>query len=70
MTLTWPEVESIVVDDRRAVVTASNGRKQRIDLGDVFQPNAVRDALTSARALLDESRHAAGASIESTATST
>jgi hypothetical protein len=46
MTLTWAEVASIEVDDRWAVVTATDGRKQRIDLGDVFQPQAVREALT------------------------
>ena len=70
MTLTWAEVASIDVDDRWAVVTATNGRKQRIDLGDVFQPQAVRNALASARTRLEEARHAASASIESTAAST
>ena len=67
MLLTWSEVASIEIDDRAAVVTATNGRTQRIDLRDVLQPNAVRDALASARTRLDESRHAVRASIESTA---
>ena len=67
MTLTWAEVGSIDIDDRWAVVTATNGREQRINLRDVLRPNAVRDALASARALLAESRHAASASIESSA---
>jgi hypothetical protein len=70
MTLTWAEVASIEVDDRFAEVTATSGRKQRINLRDVLQPNAVRDALASARTLLDESRHATSASIESAAAGT
>ena len=65
MTLTWAEVASIDVGDRWAAITATDGRTRRIDLSDVFQPNAVRDALASARTRLDESRHAASASIES-----
>jgi len=47
------------------VVTAIDGRSQRIDLADVFQPTAVRDALMTARTFLDGSRHASRASIES-----
>jgi hypothetical protein len=70
MTLAWTEVASIEVDDRWAVVTATNGRTQRINLSDALQPNAIREALASARTLLDEARHAASASIESTASST
>jgi hypothetical protein len=70
MTLTWAEVASIEVGDRSAVLIANDGRLRRIDLTDVFQPQAIRDALMQARTFLDEARHAAGASIESTATDT
>lgn len=66
LTLTWAEVAAIETDDRAAVVTAMDGRSKRIDLTDVFQPTAVRDALMSARTFLDDARHAASASIEST----
>jgi hypothetical protein len=66
LTLEWQEVASIDVDDRSAVISALDGRTKRIDLGDVFEPNAVRTALASARTYLEEARHAAGASIEST----
>ena len=66
MVLTWAEVASIEIDERWAIVTATDGRTRRIDLRDVFQPQAIRDALASARPFLDESRHAANASIEST----
>ena len=65
LTLSWPEVESIEMDDRAAVIKAIDGRSKRIDLSDVLHPKAVRDALLTARAFLDETRHAANASIES-----
>jgi len=65
--LAWTEVASIEVDDRAAVITAIDGRSQRIDLIDVLNPKAVREAINGARTQLDESRHAASASIESTA---
>lgn len=68
-TLAWNEVASIDTDERYATITATDGRSHRIDLQDVFHPTAVRDALMSARTFLDESRHAASASIESTTTS-
>ena len=64
-TLSWAEVESIEMDDRAAVIKAIDGRSKRIDLSDVLQPKAVRDALMSAQTLLDEARHASSASIES-----
>ena len=67
MTLTWAEVASIEVGDRSAVIIANDGRLQRIDLTDAFQPQAIRDALMQARTFLDGARHAANASIESTA---
>lgn len=70
LTLDWAEVASIETDDRATVVTAIDGRSQRIDLADVFQPAAVRDALMTARTFLDESRHASDASIESIASDT
>jgi hypothetical protein len=70
MTLAWAEVASIDVDDRWATITAIDGRTRKIDLSDVLQPQAVRDALASARSLLDEARHAACSSIESGAAST
>lgn len=68
LTLAWSEVASIETDDRTAVITATDGRSQRIDLSEVLQPTAIRDALMSARTFLDEARHAARASIESIAT--
>ncbi len=64
MTLTWAEVASIDVDDRAAVVTATNGRTMRINLSDALQPKAIREALASARTMLEESRRAAAASID------
>ena len=67
LTLKWTEVASIDVGDRWATITALDGRSKRIDLGDVLQPQAVRDALMQARTFLDDARHAANASIESTA---
>jgi len=70
LTLAWAEVASIDVDERWAAITATDGRTRKIDLSDVFQPQAVREALTSARTLLEEARHAASASIESTAAGT
>jgi hypothetical protein len=66
ITLTWAEVASIEVGDRSAVIIANDGRLQRIDLTDAFQPQAIRDALMQARTFLDGARHAANASIEST----
>ena len=68
MTLAWAEVASIDTDDRYAVITATDGRSHRIDLNDLLQPAAVRDALMTARTFLDDARHAASASIESAAT--
>jgi hypothetical protein len=56
LTLPWADVESIEMDDRAAVVKAADGRSQRIDLSDLLQPKAARDALVSAKTLLDESR--------------
>jgi len=70
MKLAWAEVASIEVDDRAAVITAIDGRSQRIDLIDVLNPKAVREAINGARTQLDESRHAASASIESAAANT
>ena len=68
LTLAWSEVATIEMDNRAAVITAVDGRSKRIDLSDVVQPKAVRDALITARTFLDDARHAAGASIESTTT--
>ncbi|MEO7158131.1 MAG: hypothetical protein ABI039_11235 [Vicinamibacterales bacterium] len=68
LTLAWPEVASIEMDDRAAVITATDGRSRRIDVSDVLQPKAVREALITARTFLDDARHAASASIESTTT--
>jgi hypothetical protein len=56
MTLSWAEVESIEMDDRSAVIKAIDGRSNRIDLSDVLQPKAVREALMRARTSLDEAR--------------
>jgi hypothetical protein len=64
--LAWTEVAAIEVDDRAAVITTIDGRSQRIDLIDVLNPKAVREAINAARTELDASRHAASASIEST----
>jgi len=66
--LAWAEVAAIEIDERAAVITAIDGRSQRIDLIDVLNPRAVREAINAARTELDASRHAASASIESTAT--
>lgn len=66
LTLAWSEVASVEMDDRAAVITAIDGRSKRIDLSDVLQPKAVREALIEARTFLDEARHAANASIQST----
>lgn len=66
LTLAWSEVAAIDLGERYARVTANDGRTQRIDLTDVMNATAVRDALMTANAFLDESRHAASASIEST----
>jgi hypothetical protein len=68
VTLPWANVASIDIDDRYATVIAIDGRKQRFDLKDMADPQAVRDAFMQARTALDESRHAADASIESTPT--
>ena len=65
LTLAWAEVASIDSDDRRAVVTATDGRTQHIDIADTMQPKAVREALMTANTFLDDARHAASASIES-----
>jgi hypothetical protein len=65
--LAWADVASIELDDRWAVVTAGDGRSKRIDLNDALQPNAIRDALMTARTFLDEFRHAEIESIESNA---
>ena len=70
MSLKWPEVASIEIGDRWAVISATNGRSRRIDLSDVMRPQAVRDALMQARTLLDDAHHAASASIESTSSAT
>lgn len=69
LTLRWPELAAIDIGDRYATITATDGRSQRLDLGDVFQPTAVRDALRHARAQL-QTRHASGASIESNPSTT
>jgi hypothetical protein len=76
LTLAWPEMASIEVGDRSAVIIAMDGRTARLDLTDVTQPTSIRDALMSARRFLDDARlpavalakvgHAASASIEST----
>lgn len=65
MTLSWADVGAIDIGERYARVTATDGRTQRIDLTDVVNATAVRDALMTANAFLEDARHAAGASIES-----
>lgn len=70
LTLSWPEVQSIDIDDYTVVVTAIDGRTRRIDLADVVHPETIRAALLSARTLLDEARHASSASIESNPSTT
>ena len=59
MTLAWNEVASIDIDERYATIKANDGRKHRLDLSDVRQPAAVRDALMQARMFLDAAREAA-----------
>ena len=66
MTLAWAEIAAIEIGERYAMVSAIDGRAQRIDLHDVLNPKAVRDALVAATTQLGE-HHAANASIESTA---
>jgi hypothetical protein len=68
VTLPWADVKSIDVDTRYATVKAAGGRTHRFDLDDMVYAEAVRDALMKARTFLDDSRHAASASIESTPT--
>ena len=68
MTLTWAEVDWINIDDQYATLKAIDGRTQRFDLTDMINPQGVRDALMQARTFLDDARHAANASIESTST--
>ena len=70
LTLTWPEVQSIEMDDRAAVITAIDGRSKRIDLHDAVHPKGVREALLAARTFVEETRHAASASIESNPSAT
>ncbi|MBY0496040.1 MAG: hypothetical protein K2Y23_17680 [Cyanobacteria bacterium] len=67
LSLAWSEVDAILIDDRYAKVTATDGRSQRLDLSGLLHASAARDALMQARTFLDEARHAAGASIESNA---
>jgi hypothetical protein len=59
MSLTWPEVASIEIGDRWAVISAINGRSRRIDLNDVMRPQAVREVLLRAQTLREEARQAA-----------
>lgn len=66
VTLPWSDVAEIAVTDRSASVIAIDGRTQRFDFSDLVHANAVRDALMQARTFLDDARHAASASIEST----
>ena len=68
ITLPWAEVASIDIDDKSAAVTATDGRTHRFDFSDMIHADAVRDALMQARTFLDDARHAASASIESTST--
>jgi hypothetical protein len=65
LTLAWSDVASIDVDERRAMITSTDGRSARIDMADVTQQQSVRAALQRAQTLLGESRHAQAASIES-----
>ncbi len=67
VTMAWAEVAEIEVGDRSAVVVATDGRTTRVDLTEVMQPAAIRDALMTARRFLDDARHASNASIESAA---
>lgn len=46
----WQDLASLEVDDREARLVARNGRKKRIDLKDLRNESAVREALLSARA--------------------
>jgi len=66
LSLAWTDVAAIDIGERYARVTANDGRTQRLDLTDVLNPTAVRDALMTANTFLENARHAASASIEST----
>lgn len=48
----WQDLASIEVDDRYARLVARGGRTRRIDLKDLRNESAVREALLSAQALL------------------
>ncbi|MFM8532632.1 MAG: hypothetical protein ACKOEC_03430 [Acidimicrobiia bacterium] len=65
LSLAWTDVAAIDIGERYARVTANDGRTQRLDLTDVLNPTAVRDALMTANTFLENARHAASASIES-----
>lgn len=67
-TWSWREVASIEIGDKWAIVTSITGRRKRINLNDMVHAQAVRDTLMAGNTFLDEARHAASASIESTAT--
>ncbi|HEX8027777.1 MAG TPA: hypothetical protein VF491_04910 [Vicinamibacterales bacterium] len=70
LALTWAEVQSVEMDDRTAVITAIDGRSKKIALADATHPKAVREAVMAARSFLEETRHAASASIESSPSAT
>lgn len=48
----WPNIERIDIGDRKAQIVAHNGRKLRINLGDLRNASEVRQALLAARARL------------------
>ena len=50
-TLSWAEIASFDLTDTVAVITPVAGKTQRINLADVMQPAAIREALADARIL-------------------
>jgi len=46
----WTDIESIEVDERWARVRTRGGQERRLDLADLENPAAIRDALEAARA--------------------
>ncbi len=50
--VSWPDIERIDLEDRKARIIARSGREQRIDLADLRNASEVRQALLAARTRL------------------
>ena len=60
-TLSWADIASFDLTDTAATITRVNGTTQRINLADVMQPAAIREALAHARILHERTLAAAPA---------